>query len=120
MDILSDKIVTTRKKHMCCACGRGFEKGTRMRTQVNTLDGIQTWRECPTCQQLLSKHRSHFEDEDDNVCYEFCVDNARDTGQTPEELLIVLNNHLTNQTQNNEQETGNNKKSPELHLRQGV
>jgi hypothetical protein len=40
MDILNDKIVTTRKKHNCSACGRLFEKGTKMRTQVNTFDGF--------------------------------------------------------------------------------
>lgn len=90
MDILSDKIVTTRKKHMCNACGRAFEKGTRMRTQVNTMDGIQTWRECPTCEQLLGKHRSHFEDDFDHVCYEFCVNEILERWQTPEELLSVL------------------------------
>lgn len=26
MDIISDKIVKTRKKHMCSACGKVFDK----------------------------------------------------------------------------------------------
>jgi rubredoxin len=91
MDILSDKIVTTRKKHRCSACGRIFEAGTKMRTQVNTSDGLQTWRECPTCQELLSKHRSKFEDDYEHLCYEFCVNEVLEKGQTPEELLASLN-----------------------------
>ena len=90
MDILSDKIVTTRKKHNCSACGRVFDVGTKMRTQVNTSDGIQVWRECPTCQELLSKHRSHFDD-GEGVCWMNCVDESLDRGQTPEELLASLN-----------------------------
>ncbi len=89
MDILSDKIVTTRKKHKCSACRRMFEKGTKMRTQVNTSDGIGTWRECPTCQELLLKHRSNFEDYD-QMCYEGCVSEVLERGQTPEELLSAL------------------------------
>jgi ribosomal protein S27AE len=91
MDILSDKIVTTRKKHRCSACGRVFGKGTKMQTQVNTSDGIQVWRTCPTCTELLSKHRDKFEDDYDHLCYEFCVNESLEKGQTPEELLASLN-----------------------------
>ena len=92
MDIVSDKIVKTRKKHICNACGRIFGKGTMMRTQVNTLNGIQTWRECPTCTELLSKYRSYFEDNCDHICYEFCVNEVLARGQTPEVLLSSLVN----------------------------
>jgi len=91
MNILSDKIVTTRKKHRCSAYGRNFEAGTKMRTQVNTSDGLQTWRECPTCQELLSKHRLKFEDDYDHLCYEFCVNEVLEKGETPEQLLASLN-----------------------------
>jgi len=91
MTILSDKIVTTRKKHRCNACMRVFEAGTKMRTQVNTEDGIMTWRECPSCNELLSKHRAIFEDED-NMCFEGCVNEVLKKGQTPEELLLQLKN----------------------------
>lgn len=96
MYILSDKIVKTRKKHMCNACGRLFDKGTQMRTQVNTLDGIRTWRECPTCTELLSKHRHLFEDDydHDHICYEFCVNDYRSKDQTPEQLLEELNSKI--------------------------
>ena len=95
MDILSDKIVTTRKKHMCNACGRTFDKGVKMRTQVNVTDGIQTWRECPTCTELLSTHRSYFEDDSDRVCYEFCVSEVLERGQTPEQLLSYWLNKIS-------------------------
>jgi DNA replicative helicase MCM subunit Mcm2 (Cdc46/Mcm family) len=90
MDILSDKIVITRKKHRCSACSRLFDKGTKMRTQINTYDGIQAWRECPTCTELLSTYRSHFEDED-GICHQDCVNEVRELGQTPEDLLNQLN-----------------------------
>jgi len=90
MNILRDKIVKTRKKHNCDACGRLFEKGTMMRTQVNTYDGIGTWRECPTCMELLSKYRSHFADEYDYIFHSDCVGIVLDRGQTPEELLSML------------------------------
>jgi hypothetical protein len=91
MEILSDKIVTTRKSHLCNACHRRFEKGTIMRSQVNTYDGIGTWRECPTCTILLDKHRDCFSDEY-NVCEDGCVNESLDKGETPEDLLIRLSN----------------------------
>ena len=91
MYILSDKIVITRKKHRCNACGRLFEKGTKMRTQINTYEGIQAWRECPTCEELLKKHYSHFED-GDGMCLVNCVYESLERGQSPEELLNLLNN----------------------------
>lgn len=89
MDVLSDKIVITRKIHKCSACGRMFEKGTKMHAQVNTFDGIQTWRTCPTCTKLLDKHRSRFEDYD-GMCYEGCVFEVLERDQTPEQLLEEL------------------------------
>lgn len=93
MDILSDKVVITRKKHKCSACGRLFDKGTKMRTQVNTSDGIITWRECPTCQKLLDKFRSHFENHD-HTCYEFCVCDMLNNDQTPEDFLRKLEKEI--------------------------
>ena len=93
MDVLSDKIVKIRKPHMCNACGRLFEAGTLMRTQVQADNGIQTWRECPTCMELLSKHRNHFRqyDDFDDICLEFCVNEELKCDQTPESLLYILN-----------------------------
>lgn len=90
MDILSDKIVTTRKIHRCNACERSFPIGTKMRTQVNTSDGLQTWRECPTCHELIDKYPYLFEDYD-HTCYSGCVREALQKDQTPELLLLALN-----------------------------
>jgi len=92
MDILSDKVVTTRKSHRCSACGRIFSKGTKMRTQVIVFDGIGVWRECPTCQKLLNKHSEYFEDDYDHSFFEDCISEYLEERQTPEELLIVLDN----------------------------
>jgi len=90
MDIISDKIVITRKSHICSACERRFDKGTKMRRQVNTYDGIQQWYECPTCQELLSSYRDHFDDEY-GWCEGGCVNEVRELGQTPEQLLDYYN-----------------------------
>ena len=92
MNILSDKIVLIRKTQRCDACGRSFEKGTEMRVQVNTFDGFNTWRECPTCRKLLSYHRNLFADPIDDICYEGCVADYLEKGQTPEDLLKTLEN----------------------------
>ena len=92
MDTLRDKIVVTRKRHKCNACLRYFDKGTKMRTQVNIEDGIQVWRECPTCTELLSDHRTVFEDYD-NLCFEGCVaDELSELDlKSPEDLLTYFN-----------------------------
>ena len=92
MEILSDKIVTTKKKHRCDACNRVFEAATKMRTQVNVNESLQTWRACTTCDLLLRKYRSKFEDDSDGICYSGCVSEILDEGQTPEDLLISLDN----------------------------
>jgi len=89
MDILSDKIVKTRKPHICSACLRRFEAGSRMRRQVNVEDEIVSWYECETCIQLLSRHRGYFEDEY-NYAWMGCVNNTLDRDQTPEDLLRKL------------------------------
>ena len=86
MDILSDKVVITRKSHKCDACGRTFEKGSKMHLQVNTFDGIQSWRTCLTCQELLSIYSEYFIDSDD-LFHENCVKEQLTQEQTPEDLL---------------------------------
>lgn len=65
-----------------------------MRTQVVAYDGIGTWRECPTCEIILSKFGSEFYDESDRVYQESCVLNVLGKDETPEELLtkIAMNN----------------------------
>jgi hypothetical protein len=89
MDIISEKIVKTRKPHICSACARRFETGSKMKRQVNNGDGIVTWYECETCIQLLTRHRKHFDD-GYGVCWMNCVDESLERGQTPEDLLRVM------------------------------
>ncbi len=89
VNIIRDKTVVTRKIHCCSACGRAFKASTKMRTQVNIYEGsIGTWRECPTCTELISKFPDHFKDE--GVFPHLCVDEILVKGQTPEDLLEKL------------------------------
>lgn len=94
MDVISDKTVKTRKHHKCSACCRDFPPGTIMRTFINKYDGeINTWRECPTCQILLSTYRRFFEDEWDGITLESCVREGISNVpriNSPEELLAYL------------------------------
>jgi predicted nucleic acid-binding Zn-ribbon protein len=92
MDILRETTVITRKKHRCNGCGRLFPKGSKMHIQVNVQDGINTFKTCPTCQELLTKHREYFEE--DGICYTDCVIESLDVGQTPEMLLELLNTKI--------------------------
>ena len=39
MPVLRDKVVTTRKEHKCWGCGEKFEKGSKLRYQVDVEDG---------------------------------------------------------------------------------
>jgi hypothetical protein len=91
MRILKDKTVKTRKHHRCSACLWMYVSGTIMRTVVNVYEGdFGTWRECPTCVELLKKYPKHFDD-GHGIFEQGCVDAALNQGQTPEELLIELN-----------------------------
>lgn len=89
MDVLNDKIVKTRKPHICSACSRRFEVGSKMQATTVVYDTINTWYSCGTCMELLSKHRKEFDD-GCGVCWQNCVDDALERGQTPEELLVEL------------------------------
>lgn len=91
MVILSDKLVVTRKRHVCNACGRMFEKGTKMWTQVNIYDGIQVFRSCITCSELMLKYKYKFYDDCENMFMSGCVSDCLEKDQTPEQLLELLN-----------------------------
>ena len=95
MDILSDKIVKTRKARCCDACYRKFPKGTQMRRQVNTYDGIGTWYECPTCQDLLLNYYSYFADNNYGEVESGCVAESLERDETPQDLLKRLRNGHT-------------------------
>ena len=86
METLSSKVVITRKKHVCNACGREFKKGSRMNVCVCTDDNIYSVYVCDTCNELLINHPSDFDD----GCGFFdkhCVHDSLERGQTPEDLL---------------------------------
>lgn len=90
MDILSDKIVTTRKDYICDMCFRKTPKGNKMRAQVNKCDGIQQARICLTCDELMKNHGRYISD--DQSWFEGgCVDQCLENGETPEQLLERLN-----------------------------
>lgn len=55
MEILSEKTVKIRKKHMCFACCRLFDPGVEMIRQVNTYDSINSVYTCQTCAKLIYK-----------------------------------------------------------------
>ena len=89
-EVLTNKIVKTKKVHTCFACGRSFPSGTTMSYQANISDGdfcaIYT---CNTCKALFSKAHDDLYDDYDGVYPEYCVGNALEqTGhKTPEEWL---------------------------------
>jgi len=86
MGILSDKIVTTRKRHMCNPCMRYFDAGSKMRTQVIKYDDIYTFRTCVTCDEITKLQDMS----EDGILYEGYVLNSLREGQTPEMLLAEL------------------------------
>lgn len=90
--VLSDKVVKTRKPHRCTACLRTFPAGSIMKRQVHTEDYFQTWNECQTCMQILSRHYTYFADNHCDNVEEGCVKDALEKDQTPEQLLKYLDN----------------------------
>jgi len=92
MEVLSDKIVKTRKQHVCFACGRLFEKSTEMRRQVNVYDEIYACYSCETCDELMADYSDYFIDESENVFQEGCIHEKLHefNTKTPEELLKQL------------------------------
>lgn len=89
-EVLSEKIVTTRKAHFCFACGRDFPAGTKMTHQSNVIDGdFSSIHVCETCNDLMKKEHDVLFDDFDGVFPEFCVRYALpDSGyKTPEEWL---------------------------------
>ena len=58
MDILSRKIVLTRKHHICFGCGREFPNGTKMeRSCVVECGTARTDYLCMTCVDITSHMR---------------------------------------------------------------
>lgn len=88
MDILSEKIVTTRKEHQCMGCLRIIPAGSKMYRQTNVFDEIGTFKLCLTCNELMD----YIEPDDDAYNQQFVceeMDGEKFTG-TPEEFLEYL------------------------------
>ncbi len=66
MTILSDGHHVARKRHHCDQCERRIEVGQRYRKQVNTEDGLQTYRahdDCDAAATELHKIQQRCHDE---------------------------------------------------------
>ena len=91
MEVISSTIRKNRKNHICDACCRVFGVGVEMNNVVVADQGcIDTWRECPTCTELLKKYPENWSD-GFGILDAGCVDNYREIWETPEELLQRLN-----------------------------
>jgi len=90
MDIISDKIVVSRKPHWCFACARTFPAGTKLKLQVNTCDGIQSVYSCLTCNELMTSFKDVFFDDTVDMFNMYCVSDQLSKDQTPEDLLFNL------------------------------
>lgn len=100
MEILSDKMVKTRKPHQCFGCGRTRPKGTNMHCQVNAGDdGIYTVYNCDVCWSIMSKYGDDegMIDDWERTYYHECVHIAMEDYkvETPEELLVMLGKKYT-------------------------
>lgn len=55
MERIRDKVVITRKEHMCWGCLKKFPPKTEMHSQTNVEDVIYTLYHCMDCQEELTK-----------------------------------------------------------------
>ena len=88
MDVLSSKIVTTRKPHECVACTRIIPKGRSMiRSTVKDGGELYTNYECSACNALISMGIGVCPD-DHTYDYGCMIEECEAWGvDTPEELL---------------------------------
>lgn len=59
--VIGQKIVKTRKDHVCFGCGRNFPSGTSMERSCVIDGSLWTCYLCPTCQEITSLMK--YEDE---------------------------------------------------------
>lgn len=92
-EVLSEKIVKTKKPHFCFACSRSFPAGSEMKHQSNIFDGdFGSIYVCATCQKLMDKASDYLYDDFEMVYPEDCVNEALSTVgyKTPEEWLQAI------------------------------
>jgi len=89
-EVISEKMVETRKGHTCFACGRRFPPRSIMHYQANKCDGeIYSLYVCGTCNELLQKQKPSLWDDFNEHFPEYCVfESIKENGfSTPEEWL---------------------------------
>ena len=60
MDILDQRIVTTRKEHCCTGCARKFPKGSTLQAvKCAEFGNVSTAYWCPTCQSYWNKYMEY-------------------------------------------------------------
>jgi len=87
--VLTDKFRTTKKEHICFACGRKFPVKTQMRYQSNIFYGsFCSLYICKTCDEIMSL----VDLSDDGEFSEYCVDNEmnQEGFNDPEKFLESL------------------------------
>lgn len=92
MDILSTKIVKTRKIHKCNTCLAQVPAGSKMeRTAVADEGSVYSWYVCETCQEIfrLIGYDSVC-DEVDGSIPEGCISDLLNRGETAEHLLVKI------------------------------
>lgn len=65
MDILTNKVVKTRKPHRCWGCANLYESGTKMRYTTSVDAGeISSAYWCKTCDKLIDQTYDYFDLQD--------------------------------------------------------
>lgn len=64
MEVLTAKVVKTRKTHACWGCGREFQPGASLKC-VEGVDDGHFWRcyWCDTCQAVIQDHYAYDADD---------------------------------------------------------
>ena len=93
IDVLSERVVKTRKDHLCFACGRRFPARSIMHYQASKYNGdLQSLYICGTCNELFKKAYDDLYDDFDECFHGYCVIEALQNTEfgTPEKWLESL------------------------------
>ena len=87
MTSLTDKIVTTRKPHLCHGCGDLFPAGTQMRYWSGIYEGdFNSGYMCTTCDEIMPLCRDDYWD----GYPEGFVNEMKEDGETTQQVLERL------------------------------
>ena len=82
-EVLSSKIVKTRKPHHCLGCGREFPAGIEMKREGVLDDKPFTAYLCKSCQEVCLQ-MNHYDREDG-----FCYDDLREDAEEYEKSITT-------------------------------